>query len=127
MIRGIDAIMISTENAKDLASFYEKKVGLKLVQEFEGEEGEEGYAFEIKGAPGLFINSHSKVKGKSKESPRIMINFEVGDEEKEVARLKKAGVKVVQDIYHIEGYGFVATFEDPDGNFFQFVQVRAAN
>jgi len=40
--------------------------------------------------------------------------------------LKKAGVKVVAEIYHVEGYGWLATFEDLDGNYFQLVQVRAS-
>jgi len=47
--------------------------------------------------------------------------------EKEVKRIKRAKVTVQQDIYHVEGYGLIATFVDPDGNFFQLVQVRAAN
>lgn len=55
-----------------------------------------------------------------------MLNIEVDDEEKEVKRLKDAGVKMVADIYHVEGYGHIATFEDVDGNYFQFVQVRAS-
>ena len=53
-----------------------------------------------------------------------MINLEVDDIEKEVERLKKAKVKLIQDIYHIEDYGKIATFEDIDGNYFQLVQVR---
>jgi predicted enzyme related to lactoylglutathione lyase len=54
-----------------------------------------------------------------------MINLEVDDIEGEVARLKKKKVKVIAGIYHIQDYGYIATFEDPDGNYFQFVQVRA--
>ena len=53
-----------------------------------------------------------------------MFNLEVDDIKKEVARLKKSKVKLVEDIYHIEEYGFVATFQDVDGNYFQFVQIR---
>jgi len=33
---------------------------------------------------------------------------------------------LVQDTYHIEGYGYISTFEDVDGNYFQLVQVRAS-
>ena len=29
--------------------------------------------------------------------------------------------------YHEEGYGYIATFADPDGNYFQLVQIRAKN
>ena len=55
----------------------------------------------------------------------MIFNLEVYDIEKEVKRLKKNGVKLVKDIYHVEGYGCIATFEDIGGNYFQTVQVRA--
>ena len=128
MIRGIESILVGSRNAQKLADFYEKTVGLKLTNEFEmGEDNEKGFEFAIKGSTGFYIMDHSEAKGKNKNPAQIMINFEVDDIEKEVARLKKAKVKVQQDIYHIEGYGLIATFVDPDGNFFQFVQVRASN
>jgi predicted enzyme related to lactoylglutathione lyase len=56
----------------------------------------------------------------------MMFNLEVDDIEKEVKRLKKAKVKVIADTYHVPDYGLIATFQDPDGNYFQFVQVRAS-
>ena len=128
MIRGIESILVGSRNAQKLADFYEKTVGLKLTNEFEmGEDNEKGFEFAIKGSTGFYIMDHSEVKGKNKNPAQIIINFEVDDIEKEVARLKKAKVKVQQDIYHIEGYGLIATFVDPDGNFFQFIQVRASN
>lgn len=55
----------------------------------------------------------------------LIVNLEVDDIEKEVKRVEEKGAKKKQDIYHIEGYGLIATFEDIDGNFFQFVQIRA--
>ncbi len=128
MIRGIEGILLGSQNAQKLADIYEKTVGLKLTNEFEtGENNEKGFEFAVKGSAGLYIMGHSEVKGKNKNPERMLINFEVDDIEKEVKRLKKARVKVQQDIYHIEGYGLIATFVDPDGNFFQFVQIRASN
>jgi predicted enzyme related to lactoylglutathione lyase len=67
---------------------------------------------------------HSQVKGGSKDPARYVLNFEVDDIEKTVESLDSTGVKKVQDTYHIEGYGYAATYEDPDGNNFQVVQVR---
>lgn len=126
MIRGLEAVLLSSQSAKKLAKFYREVVGLKQAGVMEiGEKGEEGYEFDLPGA-NLYILDHSKVKSKSKEPSRVMFNLEVSDIEKEVARLKKAKVKPVQDIYHIQGYGLIATFADPDGNYFQFVQVRAS-
>lgn len=124
MIKGIDSILISSENPKALADFYKDKVGLKLDMEIEyGEKGESGFMFKV-GSSGLTILPHVEVKGKNPNPARIMLNIEVDDEEVEVKRLKDAGVKVVAQIYHVEGYGYIATFEDVDGNYFQFVQVR---
>ena len=128
MIKGIESILLGSQNAQKLADFYEKIVGLKLTNEFEmGENDEKGFEFAIKDSTGFYIMDHSEVKGKNKNPAQMIINFEVDDIEKEVTRLKKAKVKIQQDIYHIEGYGLIATFVDPDGNLFQFVQVRASN
>ncbi len=127
MIKGIDGILLGSSNATKLADFYRDVVGLKQAMEFEmGEKNEKGFSFEI-GGTSLVILDHSKVKGKNTNPERFMINFEVGDIEKEVARMDRAKVKKQQDIYHVEGYGLIATFIDPDGNFFQLVQVKAAN
>lgn len=125
MIRGIESILVGSENAQELANFYKDTVGLELTNEMEmGEEGkEQGFEFALEGCR-LYIMDHSEVKGNSVQPQRVILNLEVDDIEKEVKRLDEAGVKKVQDIYHIEGYGLIATFEDSDGNYFQFVQIR---
>lgn len=122
-IRGIEAVLLFSESAKKLANFYKEKLGLK--QTFEGEmgEGEEVYNLDL-GGDNLYILDHSKVKGKNKEPERVMFNIEVKDIEKEVKRLKKAGVKLVADIHHVQDYGHIATFSDVDGNYFQLVKTR---
>lgn len=126
MIRGLEAVLIGSANAKKLAEFYKKNVGLKQESVWENpENGEEGYQIKA-GKSNIYIMDHSKIKGKAKDPNRLIFNIEVDDIEKEVKRLKKAKVKVVADIYHMQGYGLIATFADPDGNYFQFVQVRAS-
>ena len=126
MIRGVEAILLSSGDGQKLADFYREKVGLKLGQEMEiGENDEKGFEFELSGV-NLYIMDHSEVKGKSHDPSRVMFNLEVDDIEKEVKRLDKEGVKKIQDIYHVEGYGLIATYEDIDGNYFQFVQIRAS-
>ena len=52
-----------------------------------------------------------------------MVNFEVADIDKAVEEVSGKDVKVIAEKYHIEGYGYIATFEDLDGNYFQLVQV----
>ena len=126
MVRGIESINLNSANTKKLADFYIKQVGLKLTDEFYmGEDEAVGYYFEFAtGSTSLMIVPHSKVTGKNKNPERMFFNLEVDDIKKEVAKLKKAKVKVIADTYHIESYGWVATFEDVDGNYFQLVQVR---
>lgn len=127
MVKRIESILIGSEDAGKLAQFYKDVVGLKQSAEMEiGEEGEKGYEFTMEGTS-LYITDHSEVKGKNQNPERVMFNLEVDDIEKEVKKLDEKGVKKQQDIYHVEGYGLIATFIDPDGNFFQLVQVRASN
>lgn len=127
MIKFIEGILVGSANAKKLAEFYREKVGLKQTQAFEmgeGDEAADGFEFSFDSGPGLYVTDHSKVKGKNTNSERILLNFEVDDLEKEVKRLDKEGAKKVKDIYHVEDYGYIATFEDPDGNYFQLVKTR---
>ena len=126
MIKGVEGITIFSQSASKLAKFYQQKVGLKVTFEaVMGENDEELYIFEMKQGSILYIVDHSKVKGKNKNPERMIINFEVGNIKEDVKRLEKAGVKKIQDIYHVEEYGYIATFEDIDGNYFQLVQTKA--
>ncbi len=124
MIKNFESIKIGSANATKLADFYKKKVGLK--QSWDAVMGEDMnvYGFGV-GKIDLVILDDPKIKGKSKEGRRIMLNLEVDNIEKEFKKLKKARVKVVQKIYHIEEYGYVATFADLDGNYFQLVKTHA--
>ncbi len=128
MVQGLESVTLFSENATRLAQFYREKVGLEV--ELVGEMGEGGgndkvYEVKLGGGSGLYIVDHSEVKGKNKEPQRIIINLEVDKIEPEFERLKKEGVKVVQEVYHLQEYGLIATFEDSDGNYFQLVQVKA--
>ncbi len=125
MVKFIEGLLIGSENAKALADFYKEKVGLKQTNEFEmGEDGTSGFEFSFDSGSGFYIMDHSKVKGKNSNSDRILINLEVDDIEAEVKRLEDVGVKKIADIHHVEDYGYIATFEDIDGNYFQFVKTR---
>lgn len=126
MIRSLDGIEIFSGNATKLAKFYEEKVGLKIKEEFEmGDKGETYVQMDIGEGSNVAIVDHSKVKGKNKDPHRFTFNLEVKNIEEDVKKLDGAGVKKIKDTYHIEGFGFIATFEDIDGNYFQLVQVRA--
>lgn len=125
MYSGVEGVLIGSEDATKLAHFYRDKVGLNLKDEFEMGDGINGFFFEIGGFP-LTIIDHSEVKGKAKEPQRVMFNLEVkGEIEEAVKKLDEAGVKKVADTYHVEDYGYIATFEDLDGNYFQLVKTKA--
>lgn len=126
MIRGFEALNLFTSSAKKLAAFYKDKVGLTIAFEgVMGEHEEEVYELKVGKGPSLYIMDHSKVKGKNKNPDRIIFNIEVDDIKKETAKLKAAKVKIIQPTYHVEGYGWISTFADVDGNYFQLVQVKA--
>lgn len=122
MIKRLESVILFSENPTKLYEFYKDKVGVKFTLEAEVGEGEDLYGLESKAGSGFYIMHHTKVKGKNAAPERCFVNFEVDDIEKDAKKLKDAGVKVVQDIYHMENYGYIATFEDPDGNYFQLVK-----
>ena len=125
MIKGLEGILLGSQHPDELAKFYRETVGLKQTMAAEiGEKGEGLFIFEMKGSTALYVIHHSKVTGKNKEAGRFIFNLEVDNIENEVKRLKGAGVKVIQDTYHVEDYGYVATFEDSDGNYFQLVKTK---
>ncbi len=126
MIKGIENVTLFSQNASELAHFYQEKVGLKITTEAElGEDNANLFELRLSEGSNFYIVDHSKVKGKNKQPERVIINFEVDDIEAEVKKLEAAQVKKIQDIYHVEDYGYIATFEDLDGNSFQLVKSRA--
>ncbi|MEX2012822.1 MAG: VOC family protein, partial [Candidatus Levyibacteriota bacterium] len=66
------------------------------------------------------IGEHSGVKGKAKEPQRIIINLETNEVKEEFERIKSVGAKVIKEPYEMEG-AWIATFADPDGNYFQLM------
>lgn len=63
----------------------------------------------------------SKMKGKAKEPGRVMFNLETKEVKKEFERIKKLGAKVIKEPYDMGNGMWVATFSDPDGNYFQLM------
>ena len=114
----LSSILLFSEDPKSLAEFYEKVLGKKV----EWEDG--GYYGFAVGKVYLTIGPHDKVKGKSKEPERIMLNFDVADVRAEFERIKKdADPKVIAKPYSMgeDDKFFIATFADIDGNFFQLM------
>ncbi len=111
----LNNIMLGTEDSKKLADFYEKILDKKPDMV----DGENWYGWSI-GKTFFSIGNHSEVKGRSREPQRIIMNFETKDVKEEFERIEKLGAKVVKEPYDMGG-AWIATFEDPDGNYFQLM------
>lgn len=73
-------------------------------------------------APRLTITVHSQVDGRTRDPLRVMINLEVRDIASVHARLVERGVRFVRPPEREHFGGWVATFEDPDGNLVQLLE-----
>src|SRR6266568_5986414 len=109
------SFLLFSETPDKLAEFYKK------VFEKEPDWDEGGYSGFQLGEGMLIVGPHDKVHGENKTPERMIVNFETDDVEGEFERIKKLGAKVVAEPYH-PGEAkemLLATFADPDGNYFQ--------
>lgn len=112
-----NSILVFSQNPEKLADFY------KNVFQKEADWKDHGYYGFVAGKTFLSIGPHEKVKGKNSSPERIMLNFETRDVKGEFERIKDLGTKVVAQPYHMgeEPGAWIATFADPDGNYFQLM------
>lgn len=110
-----NSLLVFSENPQALAEFYEKVFDTKPGWQQGGYTG-----FQV-GQAYIMVGPHDKVTGKNPNSERIMFNFETTDVEKEFERIKGLGATVIAEPYHPgeAENGWIATFADPDGNYFQ--------
>jgi predicted enzyme related to lactoylglutathione lyase len=107
-------VMIGSAQPEVLGEFYAR------VLDRPSDMKEEGWYGWHLGAVWLSIGEHSEVKGQTQEPQRVILNFETKEVKEEFDRIKAAGATVVKDPYEIEGM-WIATFADPDGNYFQLM------
>lgn len=112
-----NSILVSSDNPKQLADFY-KKVFQKDPDMDDG-----GYTGFLVGKGFITIGPHDKIHEKNKTPERFIFNFETTDVKGEFERIKSLGAKVVAQPYQMgeETNGWIATFADPDNNYFQLV------
>ena len=113
----LNSLLVFSEDPKNLSEFYKKVLEKKPDMEFEGYYGYSA------GSTFITFGPHDKIKGESKQPERIMINFETKDVKGEFERIKGLGATVIKEPYQMgEGdSGWIATFADPDGNYFQLM------
>ena len=110
----LNSIMIGSDQPKELAEYYRKVLGKPADMVEDG-----WYGWQL-GSTYLNIGEHSEVKGKAKEPQRIILNLETSQVKEEFSRIKGVGAQVIKDPYEMEGM-WIATFADPDGNYFQLM------
>jgi len=106
--------MLGTRKPKVLADFYEKVLAKKA------DWSEKGWYGWKMGEVSFSIGEHSEVEGKAKEPQRIIFNLETKKVKEEFDRIKSAGARVIKEPYEMGGM-WIATFADPDGNYFQLM------
>jgi predicted enzyme related to lactoylglutathione lyase len=111
------SLLVFSDQPKILVEFYKKVLQTDIAWsggDFQGLVAGKGF---------IAFGPHDKIKGKSKQPERIMCNFDAQDVKKEFERVKKLGAKVVQEPYHPseDESMWVATFADPDNNYFQLM------
>jgi len=109
----LNSVMVGSANPAALADFYTKVLGKPDWMDGEW------YGWQA-GSCWFHIGPHSEVKGQAKEPQRVLIDFEARYYKKEYERIKGLGAKVVKELYDMGG-SWVATFADPDGNYFQIM------
>lgn len=112
----LNGILIGSDNAPALAGYYTKVFGKPDWDEF-------GFVGWQIGSGGITVGPHSEVKGKNAAPGRIIVNIESEDVKGDFERLKAAGATVVTEPYNFEQAPgtWIATFSDPDGNYFQLI------
>ena len=112
-----NSILVFSKDPKKLADFY------KQVFQKDPDWSEGGYYGFMAGKGFITFGPHDKVQGKNANPERMMFNFETKDVKGEFERIKKLGAAVVAKPYNPgeDPKGMIATFADPDNNYFQLV------
>ncbi len=107
-------ILIGSEDPGRLAAFYTKLFGEPIFKD-------ESYSSWRIGSGVISVGPHSEVKGRNASPGRLIWNIETADVKAEAERFRAAGAVVIAEPYSFEGFpdAWIATFEDPDGNYFQ--------
>ena len=112
-----NSILIGSEDPQRLVDYYTKLFGEPTMSEG-------GYTGWQLGSGFVTIGPHDQVKGKNAHPGRILWNIESQDVKGDFERFKAAGAIVVAEPYgfdEVSEGGLIATFADPDDNYFQLM------
>lgn len=112
----LNGVMLGSEDSNALGSFYTKVLGKP------GWEQDGWYGYDVDGGQ-LMIGPHSEVKGTNQSPGRLILAFETDDMQNEFVRIRDLGATVIAEPYQPSKDAnpdtWLATFADPDGNYFQ--------
>ena len=111
-----NSVLIGSEDPRRLADYYSRLFGEPQWQD-------DDYTGWLIGSGTITVGPHSEVKGRNPAPGRMLLNIESPDVQADFARLAAAGAIVVREPYTFEGApeAWIATFADPDGNYFQLM------
>ena len=111
-----NGLLIGSEDPAALSAFYTKLLGEPTYKD-------ESYSTWLIGQGSISVGPHSEVKGRNQSPGRLLWNIETTDVKGNAEKFKAAGATVIAEPYSFEGYpdAWIATFEDPDGNYFQLM------
>jgi predicted enzyme related to lactoylglutathione lyase len=117
-----NGILIGSEGPDALTEYYTRLFGAPAW-------ADGGYTGWQIGSGAVMVGPHDEVKGKNAHPGRIIWNIESADVKADFERLQAAGATVVREPYNPgdgEYEGWIATFSDPDDNYFQLVSPMSA-
>ncbi|HSL09958.1 MAG TPA: VOC family protein [Actinomycetota bacterium] len=115
----LNSVLIGSEDPQRLRTFYTSLLGEPTWEA-------DGYTTWQIGNGWLTVGFHDEVKGTNPSPGRLIWNIETADVAATFERMRDAGATVVAEPYQMgddfdEFTGWIATFADPDGNYFQLL------
>jgi predicted enzyme related to lactoylglutathione lyase len=117
-----NSILLFSQNPQALADFY-----AKVFDKLADQSIDQYYMFNV-GASTLVIGPHDAVSGPNPNPQRVQLNFETADLDAEVERIQAIPATIIKEPYNPQEdpHMTIATFADPDGNYFQLMTPQAA-
>jgi predicted enzyme related to lactoylglutathione lyase len=112
----LSSFMIGSTRPEIMGKFYEQVIG-KPADIVDPEKGVSVWQI---GNGFLSILYHSEMNGNAKDPGRMMFILETLQVKEEFERIKALDAQVVQAPYELDEI-WIATFADPDGNYFQLM------
>ena len=115
-----NSLLIGSADPARLVEYYTRVLGEPSMVD-------NGYTGWLLGSGFVTVGPHSEVTGSNTQPGRLIWNIESNDVQGDFDRMKAAGGIVIAEPYGFEGVpgSSIATFADPDGNYFQLMSPMA--